>query len=155
MENFVTEYLLPILGSFLALVCSYIATLVAQWLSKKLGRNLTREQEEAIEKSITDAVWAAEEKGAQAIKEGRLVPKMTSDMKYKYVMDFIGNRFPHLSREDADLRVKGIIGKTPGLGATACPPVCAPNQGLQGIPDERNWRVVEDNPLYDRPVVSP
>ena len=158
MENFVTEYLLPILGSFMALICSYIATIVAQWLSKKLGRNLTRDREEAIEKAISDAVWAAEEKGAQALKDGQIIKKATSEMKYRYVMDFIGNKFPKLSKADADLKVKGMIGKTPGLGSSACIPTCVSPPvvpvAVPGVQEEGQWRVVPD-PVYDRQVVSP
>ena len=125
MESFVINYLLPIIGSFLAIVGTYIATIAARWITAKMGANLSAEQEVAIDKAITDAVWAAEEKGAAALKDSGCVDHMTKDMKYRYVLNFIANRFPELTKAEADAKIHGIIGKTAGLGSTS-DPVCNP-----------------------------
>lgn len=102
-------------------------------------------------KAIEDAVWAAEEAGAKQLKEGHIVSNVASKMKYNYVLDFIGNRFPELTRAEAEMKVNAILGKTPGLGASACTTTCTCEAKTPEIPDEKNWRVVED----DRPVITP
>jgi len=151
MESFVITYLLPILGSFLAIVISALATIVTRWLYKKLGKSLSLEQEQAMEKAIADAIWAAEENAAKQLKDGKIVSKMTSGLKYDYVLNFIGNRFPELSREEAEMKINSIIGKTPGLGASGNVSCGCDSTKPNVIPDEKNWRIVED----DRPVIGP
>lgn len=107
---------------------------------------MTKEQEAEIDKAVEDAVWAAEERMARELKAGNVVKEMTGKIKYNFVLDIIGNRFPTLTQEEARIKVNAMLGKTPGLGASADQEKCE-----EPIPDERNWKIVPD----DCPVITP
>lgn len=69
-----------------------------------------------LDRTVSEAVWAAEEKAASSLKLG--LPKWTGNMKYKWAIDIICNRFPQLSREEADSKIDSMLGKTYGLGSS-------------------------------------
>lgn len=131
MENLVVNYLLPIMGSFLSFLALMLTRKVLMWLHIKLGIATNDKFQRDVESAVKDAVWSAEEKAASACKQG--LPLWTSDMKYKWAVDIVGKSFPTLTRDEADLKISAMLGKTVGLGSTEtkgeCQVVSSPKCG--------------------------
>jgi hypothetical protein len=72
-------------------------------------------------------------------------------MKYNTVLNFALKRFPSLTKEEADRKIHGILGKTFGIGATSDPAPCVTEEKKPDVNDEKNWKIIPD----DCPVVTP
>ena len=116
MEEIIVNYLLPIIGSFLSFLALMLTRKVLTWLNVKLGIATSDKLQRDVESAVKDAVWSAEEKAAVALKQG--LPSWTSDMKYKWAIEIVGKAFPKLTRDEADLKINAMLGKTTGLGAS-------------------------------------
>jgi hypothetical protein len=133
VENLVLNYILPIIGSIVSFLMILLARKVLMWMEVKMGIATSDKFEKDMENFVKDAVYAAEEKACSSLKNG--LPKWTSDMKLGWVLNIVGNRFPTLSKEDAETKVNAMLGKTLGLGTTkAVGEQCVESKQITTVP---------------------
>jgi len=116
MSNFFLEYVLPIIGSAVGLLLTGLLGAGIRWFSNKTGIDIRKEKVDTVNKGITDIVFAGEERAAAILKPK--VDDAMSKIKLGWALNLVGNRFPELTREEADTKVHAIIGMTKGLGAS-------------------------------------
>jgi hypothetical protein len=116
VENLVLNYLMPIFGSFISFLALMLTRKLLLWLHIKLGIATDDKFQRDLEAAVKDAIYAAEEKAATQVKQG--LPQWTSGMKYKWAVEILGKQFPQLTREQADIKVNAMLGRSLGLGST-------------------------------------
>jgi c-di-AMP phosphodiesterase-like protein len=131
MENFVTNYILPLLGSAVATLLTILLTLLISWLKKKTGLEIQQAETDRLIRNIEEAVRAAEEMVRAQVKAG--MPSWTSEMKYKWVLDYIGNKFPHLTEEEAGKKINAVLARL-RVEDACCLPETPPS-----LPAGNNW----------------
>lgn len=110
MENFIDGTLIPLIGSFLAALIAILLGYIIKFVKNKIGFELAQSEQDRLQRNIEEAVYAVEEKVRAEIKAG--LPKWGSQSKFKWVADYIGNKFPTLSKDEADKKINAVLAKT-------------------------------------------
>lgn len=118
MENFIDGTLIPLVGSFLAALVAILLGYLIKFVKNKIGFELAQSEQERLERNIDEAIHAVEEKVRAEVKAG--LPKWDSQSKFKWVADYIGNKFPTLSEEEADKKINAILAKTRWWDSANC-----------------------------------
>lgn len=116
------EQLVALLTPFLTALGTALAGVVAGYLvkllaaaAKRIGLQITTEQEERARELARQAVLYAEEWAAKLAKE-RLAP--SADAKYQRAKETLLKSLPGLTSEQLDQLVQSAVAALPGVGAT-------------------------------------
>lgn len=113
-QNLFTGYVAPILGSAILI----LVTFYAKKLLSKFGITLSKEQEEYINSVAERLVRSAEEKAAKALKETGDKVTFTGSAKLASVVGTLMEKFPKLTKEEAEKIALAAVNKIPGVGLT-------------------------------------
>lgn len=116
-NSFVTNTLQPLILSLLGTVVTVAVAYFSGILKKKFGLELSEKITTRLRGIAWDAVNLAEEKAALYLKTAG--EKMLSTTKYAGAYNYVFDKVPTISPEEADALIHAALAKVKGLGATA------------------------------------
>jgi len=115
VEQMILNYLLPLLGSFLAFLALMLTRKLLVWIQIKMNVAVDDKFQSDLNETVKEGIWAAEELAANALKQK--LPAWTSQVKHAWVVNMVAKQFPMLTKEQADNKINSWLGKSVGLGA--------------------------------------
>lgn len=116
MEHLFDQFLQPIVRESLALLVALALGLLARWIHKRTGIEVSRAVQDRARDAALQAVLAVEEIAMAQAKKG--VKQWLGERKHKEAIDLLLGSVPALSYEKARDLVYWAVARVPGLGAT-------------------------------------
>ena len=112
LSQFIQETLFPLISS---IVLALLGVLI-QKLSKKQHMAWVKENQELIERAVTQGIGYAEEMAENYAKH--LSEKVKPNQKMAMAIQYVISRMPEIKKNDARDYIEGMLAQIQGAGAT-------------------------------------
>lgn len=112
------EQVIEIVGSALAVTLAPLIVIVVVRIAKKLGLDLSAEQQARLEKTAQDAIMRAEEWAAQKVNQSGGIVKPDSIQKLGVAVDHVKQELPKVATAKVVAAIESNLARV-GAGASS------------------------------------